>query len=131
MFNPSIGVVYSFETYAPDILGTLHKRMTCIGIMNFDLANKEADVYVKHQAVYPSLPTGSVKDPRSIQYFLFKSSTGEKIIFGQNWIKDDSVTINQLTTGIVTINNITIDQENTIRNALLTNGIINFSIEFI
>lgn len=131
MFNPDINVVYSFETYAPDILGTSHKRMKCIGKMDFDLANREADVYVKHQTVYPLLPTGSVRDPRSLQYFLFKTSTNEKIIFAQSWIKDNSVTIDQLTTGIVTINNITIDQENTIRNALLTNGIVNFSIEFV
>ena len=72
-----------------------------------------------------------LRDPRSIQYFLFKSSTGEKIIFGQNWVKDDSVVINQLTTGVVTINNITVDQESVIRNALLTNGITNFIIEFV
>ena len=131
MFNPDINVVYTFETYAPDILGTMHSRLICIGILNFDLANREADVYVKHQSVYPFLPDGSVRDPRSIQYFLFKSSTGEKIIFGQNWVKDDSVVINQLTTGVVTINNITVDQESVIRNALLTNGITNFIIEFV
>jgi hypothetical protein len=120
--------VYSFNTVAPAILGLEFKRVTVLAVLNYSIANTFINIETNHINIYPYLPTGTVNDPKTYQYLLIKTETGENTVLAIPWIDLDSVT--QVTTQslILTVNNINSTDTTKIRDAMIMLGYNSFTI---
>lgn len=120
--------VYSFDTLAPAILGANFKRVTVLAILNYTVAAGYINIESNHVNIYPYLPIGTVKDPKSYQYLLIKTLTGENTVLALPWINLDTVTKITTQTISVTLNNVNTGDSVKIRDSLIMMGYTDFSI---
>lgn len=120
--------VYNFNTLAPAILGANFKRVTVLAIVNYAIATTMANIEVNHRNIYPYLPVGTIDDPKTYQYLVIKTETGETTILALPWINLD--TVNKLIGQDITIkiNNVAPNDAAKIRDALIMLGFNDFNI---
>ena len=120
--------VYSFNTVAPAILGLEFKRVTVLGVLSYSVANTFINIETNHINIFPYLPTGTVNDPKTYQYLLIKTETGENTVLALPWIDLDSVTQVTSQSLVLTVNNINNTDTTKIRDAMIMLGYNNFTI---
>lgn len=128
MYNFSIDKVYTFNTRAPALLGAEVTRATLKGIVDYSVAVTLINVDLQHRKIYPSLPPGTVNDPKKYNYLLFKTESGEMNVFAYEWIDDTSIQVVDSTTLTVVLPGVSTSDANKVRDALLLIGFTNFSI---
>lgn len=124
-----IGGVYSFDTYAPALLGASFKRVRLSSIMDYEDASQKVSVDAKHTTVYSLLPVGTPKDPSKLTYLAFTSDSSlAKIIMAAAWIDLD--TVDKVTSQriIATIENTTQADISRLRGSLVLLGFTDFDI---
>lgn len=124
-----IGGVYSFDTYAPALLGASFKRVRLSSIMDYEDAQQKVSVDAKHTAVYSLLPVGTPKDPSKLTYLAFTAESAiAKIIMAVSWIDPD--TVEKITSQrlIAQIENISQADIARVRESLVLLGFTNFNI---
>ena len=127
--NPfAIDGVYTFNTLAPAILGASFNNVTVLAILNYKVASNYINIEANHVNIYPYLPVGTVNDPKTYQYILIRTQTGEETVLALPWINTDTVEQinNQVVT--VTVNNATVADTVKIRDSLILLGYSEFSI---
>lgn len=129
MINFSIRSSYNFDVYPSALIGSEFKGVTILSIMDAESANKEIDIQAMHVQVYPHLPAGSPNDPYSYNYVKIKTMSGQTMILGLAWIKEETVALNTSSTIVATITGVTTMDVQRISNALLQNGYSQFSIK--
>lgn len=122
MANFQIRQVYNFDTYAAALLGNNFKNVTVLAIMDRETAAKEADVHAMHVQVYPYLPAGTPNDPNAYDYVKVKTTTGQTMILGIAWIKEDSIQLVESRIITVKISNVSASDIPRVRDALVANG---------
>lgn len=128
--NFIIGSVYSFDTYAQQLLSTNFKNVTILAIMDCDTATASgADTVSLHANIYPYLPPGTINDRRKYNYVKVKTTTGQVTFLGIPWINEATVVLVESKTITVTIPNVNVNDVSKIRNALSVNGFNNFQID--
>jgi hypothetical protein len=127
--NPfEIDGVYTFNTLAPAILGASFKNVTVLAILNYNVASSYINIESNHVNIYPYLPVGTVNDPKTYQYLLIKTQTGENTVLALPWI--NLATVNKVVsqTIAVTVNNVTVSDTTKIRDSLILLGYTDFAI---
>lgn len=85
------GKRYSFQTYAPGILGEF-KNVLILGTVSFKVANREEDLYAMHARVYPMLdPKVVPDDPTMYSYVLVESNDGATKTLGLPYINPNTI----------------------------------------
>lgn len=128
MYNFQIDKVYTFNTNSPALLGAQITRATLKGIIDYNIACTFINVDLEHRKIYPTLPLGTVNDPKKFTYLLFKTESGETNVYAYEWIDDSSIVIVDTTTIVVTIPGVSNQDANRIRDALNLIGLTNFTI---
>lgn len=120
--------VYNFNTVAPAILGLEFKRVTVLAVLNYSIANTYINIETNHINIFPYLPVGTVNDPKTYQYLLIKTETGEDTVLALPWIDLDSVTQVTSQSLVLTVNDINNTDTVKIRDAMIMLGYNNFTI---
>jgi len=120
--------VYNFDTLAPAILGASFKKVTILAIVNYSVASSYINIESNHVNIYPYLPVGTVNDPKTYQYLLVKTQTGESTVLALSWI--NLTTVVKVTSQIIkiTVNDVTVSDSVKIRDSLILLGYSDFSI---
>ena len=122
---------YSFETYAPQLLGNEFKAVTVRTVMDYQDAIKEEDVFALHKQVlgYISDPTVTVPaDFKKLTYLKLITSIGKTRIIAAEWIIEDTIQSVNLVDIDVKVFRTDPSKVAIIREALAQNGITNFEI---
>ena len=130
MITEYVGRTVSFSMYAPSVLGEARHNVTVVAVLDLDTAKLLSDVVATHMRVasyMPSLPTSA----GSYHYVKVRYSNGDTEILGVPWIDATSIEVIQDLKLNVTIRNITGSTETVVRQALLQNGIEDFTIEVV
>lgn len=120
--------VYNFNTLAPAILGADFKRVTVLAILNYTVATNYINIESNHVNIYPYLPVGTVNDPKTYQYLLIRTQTGENTVLALPWINISTVV--KVTSKVIsiTVNDANVDDSVKIRDSLILLGYSDFSI---
>jgi len=84
--------IYRFDLQAPSILGASLKNVTVVSTMTersairAGLATREI-----HAKIYSQLPVGTPNNPDAYTYVEFRTMSGETVIMGLPWIKQESI----------------------------------------
>lgn len=122
-----IGSVVNFDTAAPGILGTNRRNVQVLAVLDMDTAAMMSDVRARHAQVknyIQDLPEAA----SSYNYVKIRYTNGDIEVLGVPWIKHDTIEVVTSRKLVITVNNVTDTVENTVKQALLQNG-IEFSIE--
>lgn len=122
MLELKVGMTYSFDVYAPQILGTDFKNVVVMLNADYESAADWLDVDAKHRQIYPMLPPGTPNNPSAYPYVRFKTMSGAKVVLGIPWIRPESVVGVRSDVADVVVSNITVADLPKIRNALLANN---------
>lgn len=128
MFAFELDSVYNFNTRAPAILGADFKKATILGILNYKLASNYINPETSHANIFPYLPEGTPKDPKSYTYILIRTESGENTVLAMPWIDETSITLVVNKTLVITVNDITNNDATRIRDNLLMMGFTSFNI---
>lgn len=123
--------VYTFTLYPDHVFDTDFKNVTVMGILDYEMASRYADIYPLHVQVYPSLPEGTPNDPRSYDYILVKTTAGNNVVLGIPWIKENTIELVDSKTIQVLISNASAIDISRVRNALLQNGYTQLDITLV
>jgi hypothetical protein len=119
---------YNFDLWPVTILGSGHKNVSVLAIMDAEMANKEIDIKALHVNVFPFLPAGSPNSEKGYDYIKIKTQSGETRILGMAWIKADTIELVQSKTATIVINVIDSDTVRLASDALIKNGITPLSV---
>ncbi|MCY1278092.1 hypothetical protein D9M68_20060 [compost metagenome] len=122
------GSTVRFNTLAPGILGANRENVTVMAVLDMDTAALLADVRSKHVQVrnyIQSLPQSA----GSYSYVKIRYGNGETEILGVPWIDSDSIEVITSRQLSITVRDVSETTEQLVRQALLQNGISNFTIE--
>lgn len=120
---------YSFQVHAPMILGQDFHAVTLVGILDFEAAQREADVHALHNAVRPYLPEGTPSNYRYLTYLRFRDASGAIVLLAREWIQSEGIEQRDEYTATITLPNVTPQDAERIRQALSQNGFSGLSIE--
>lgn len=125
--NLKINNYYDISTFASPVLGSTHKNVRLLGILNYDNALKLDNIEAKQKQVYPYLPDGTPRDHRRYTYYHFQKG-GKDIILADYWIVPNSIKEVDGETYVITLRNVNSTEVAAIRDQLrLLN--IQFEIE--
>lgn len=123
-----IGRRMNLSLYNNSILQNTYQNVKLVDVLSFRTASKEADVTSLHLALYPSLPTGVPRDPVSLKYLSFETPSGGIVVLAADWINPESIQLLEGSKATITLNSITPEQLQIIRNFLLAQNIGEFFI---
>lgn len=127
-YNFELGKVYTFQTLAPGILGTSIKNATLTGILDYETARKYDEIDIKYRNIYPLLPSGTPDQVELCIYYKFKAENGTVVIVADQWIDVGSIELISNIEIVVTVTDISLQDINRIRDALLALNITTFNI---
>lgn len=118
-----VGKVYSFKTFAPEVLGLKVINVKCIAVLN--AANAVAaglDIRAMHERVRPHLSPGYNNDPFTMVYVRLKNTSGQESIFAMDWINTDTLEETSPNRIVVTVDGVSMSDVEIIRRALVIQG---------
>lgn len=121
--NTSLGDVVSFNLHQTNVLPIKYENVKLLGVLDFNTVKDFIDPLALHAAMYPSLPEGTLNDPKKYYYLKIKYTNGGYGYIGIPWIKLDSVKVIGSGTLTITIENASPDTLNTAVAALSSNGL--------
>ena len=127
-YNFVLGMVYSFNSLAPAILGANFQNVTLKAIMDYDTAMKFSNIALTNKTILPILPAGTPIDPAVYQFLRFQTTIGTIIILAYPWIDITSIVISVGIKINVAINNVGLPDVIKITNSLNLMGYTNFVI---
>lgn len=128
MITDFIGKTVNFNTLAPAVLGGSRKNVTVTAVLDLSTALLFDDVRAKHtrlQGQIPDLPASA----SLYMYIKVTYTTGATEVLGVPWIDLNSMEVVSEQDLVVRIKRKTLSTETTVRQALLQNGIDEFTIE--
>jgi hypothetical protein len=124
------GSTVRFNTLAPSILGANRNNVTVMAVLDMDTAALLSDVRSKHVQIrnyIQSLPQSA----GAYNYVKLRYGNGDTEILGVPWIDSSSIEVITSRQLSVLIRDVSETTEQLVRQALLQNGISNFTIETI
>ena len=119
----TVGRLYTFNTYAPEVLGLTQINVKCVAIMNAQNALRDGiDIHAMHERIRPHLPTGYNNDPLTMTYVKLRNTSGLETIYSMDWINMATVKETSPRRIVATINGVSEADVNTIREALVIQG---------
>lgn len=126
-----IGNTYTFTTHSPAFLGSVISRAKLQAIVNTDTARRFAEVDMIYASIFPTLPSGSVRNIQTRKWFLFKEQNGNLAVICDQWIVENTIELIETVTYTITIANAALGKAEQIKAALAGIGIIDPVIEVI
>jgi hypothetical protein len=120
--------VYSFDVYPVPVIGNNFQNVTVVGIMDWEMANKEIDVMALHVQSYSFLPAGTPDNPQSYEYLKIKMPSGVTTIIAAPWINEATIQSNEYRTITATIGGVSASDLAPIKAALVQNGYNNVAL---
>lgn len=127
MITNFIGKTVKFNTAAPAVLGASRNNVTVMALLDLDTAMLLSDVRAKHAQVknyLPDLPATA----GAYSYVKLRYGNGDTEVLGLPWIRAETIETLASTELFIRVRNTTPSTENIIRQALLQNGIEDFTI---
>lgn len=130
-YNFKVKAVYSFSTYAPNILGLQHKDLTLAAILDYDSAKNFTDVDKNHQLIYPLIPVeaGIPNKRADYQYLLFRSTDNLTKVIAYPWINESTIVENYTGSVRLVVGGTKPGDDVTIRSILRQAGFTSVAIE--
>ncbi len=117
------GAVVSFEVYPAQMLGDAFTNAKVMAIVDADTAKYWIDPKAQHQNVYATLPAGSVPDKfDSYLYVKLKLASGMITAVGLPWIRKESLKLLVARKILITVENVSPEDDSKILKALSANG---------
>lgn len=127
-----VGKTYSFDTYAPEVLGTRIINAKCLAILNAENAISDGlDIISFHERMRSHLPVGYNNDPFSMIYVKLRNTSGNESIFALDWINLTTVQETKANVINVTLNDVSPEDIEIIRRALVAQGYSDLSITLV
>ena len=124
-----VGKVYSFDTYAPDVLSTRIINAKCLAILNAQNAIANGlDVISFHERMRPHLPSGHNDDPLTMTYVKLLNSAGVETIFALDWINLTTLVETKANRIVITLDNVSIEDMEVLRKSITSRGYTNISM---
>ncbi|MCK9234842.1 MAG: hypothetical protein M0R77_00835 [Gammaproteobacteria bacterium] len=129
-FEP--GQKYSFDTYAPQILGTEFKTVVVKSVTDYEDAISEEDVQVLHSQILGYITDSTVSVPadfRKLTYIKIDTGVGKRRFIAVEWIKQNTITkISELNIDVTIFRVSDPAKVRLVREALSQNGFTDFQI---
>jgi hypothetical protein len=127
-FNSTV----TFDVYPAQMLGDDFNNCKVLAIVDADTAKYWIDPVAMHRNVYATLPAGTAADKYdSYMYVKIKRPSGMVTAVGLPWIRPESLRIISTRKILVTVDNVTAEDEPKILEALSANGYKNVGIQHI
>ena len=124
-----IGKVYSFDTYAPEVLGTRIVNAKCLAVLNAQNAiSNGVDIIALHEQMRSHLPVGYNNDPMTMIYVKLVNSSGLETIYSMDWINLETLRETRADRIIAIIDGVSLEDLEIIRRALSIQGYNNFNL---
>lgn len=128
MISNYIGQTVRFDTVAPGVLGTGRNNVKVMAVLDLDTAQLFSDVRAKHAQVknfIPDLPSSA----GAYSYVKLRYGNGDVEILGVPWVRTSSIEVIENRELFIRVRKATDSTAEIIRQALLQNGIEDFTIE--
>lgn len=129
------GKLYNFSVWPDQVLGVNFNNIMVVGVVNYELATRYADIDVLHASVIPYIPEGLPSRPQDYEYLIYKTQAQQGTyvtsIIGIPWIKADTIVLVDGIDFNVMIRGESMDAVERIRLMLAQNGIRNYNIEIL
>lgn len=121
--NLKPGLTYSFDVYAPQILGSDFQNVLLLDVLSYRTASLLRDVEAKHAELgtagkAPNTPN----NPANYGYVQVLTQSGNTVVLGQPWIREESIVSVSSDIIDVTVSNVTAADMPFIRQCLAANG---------
>ncbi len=126
----AIGKTVNFQLYPAAILGSGYSRVKVVGILDADTARHWIDPVALHVNVYPTLPAGIPNNYNEYLYAKIKLPNGTFTCVGLPWIREESIEEITSQTMVITIEDVAVNQQQVIIDALSANGITVNKVEY-
>lgn len=129
----NIGDVYKFQTQAPMVLGDNYTNMKLIGIVDYSIAIKFADVTTLNKTVADMLNVDNLAVDNT--YLMFRTDNDTITIFAYEWLSPDTIeAINSVSIECI-IGNILVTNAQTDNDIIVAtlklNNLHNYTIEYL
>jgi hypothetical protein len=122
---------YNFSLLAPNIIGASYLNATVVSFFDYATASAFAgDLAATHAAVYPSLPVGTPKNAKDLDYVRIKTSAGDYRVLALNWIASQPVLVVNKVAQIL-VRDASAEDLSRLRSMMVQNGFTDFSVQFI
>jgi hypothetical protein len=130
VINFEINKRYSFNTRAPNVLGTLIENVAYAGNVSYDIARTLTNIDITQRKVYPELPTGTPNDHTKYTYHIFNTAKqGQKVILADYWIDESTVFEYNTIDLSIAVNGVKDSDIAKIRDLLFLSGFRSFAVE--
>jgi len=117
------GAVVSFEVYPAQMLGNEFNNAKVLAIVDADTAKFWIDPVAQHANVYATLPPNTVPDKfDSYLYVKLKLASGMTTAVGLPWIRKESLKIATTRKVLITVENVSPEDDGKLLKALSSNG---------
>lgn len=117
-----VGARYVLSTYIPHLLGTF-EDVRVDGIVDISVASNYIDPHALHANVFGAIPSGKIIDnPSKYFYVLLTLPNGTKTALGLPWIQEDTVEKKEYYTAQIFVEDVSPDDYERLRRALVSNG---------
>lgn len=117
-----INKYYNFDVYANAILGTRYENARVIGVVDYKVAGKYDNIYIKNKNIYPYLPPGTPSDYTTYKYYIINYK-GKEIVIAEEWIVISSITQTTVADVTLTLRETTTEQLDLLKTQLRLMGI--------
>ena len=127
--NINVNQVYNFKVKPTGILELEFNSAKLLASANYDMAILvRPDIDQIHAAIWSRLATGVSLDPRSLDYYIIKTSSGVTTVLAQEWLSTAPELVEEKRV-VVTIDRLSADKVALVRSALISRGITDFTID--
>lgn len=127
-----LGSSVSLDLYPAAILGTGYTNAKVQAVVDMTTAKALGfDPEAMHVNVYPTLPPGTPDDPRQYLYVKLLLQSGQSVIVGLPWIKEETIREIQFTTLAFKVQGVGPDDYEKVIKALAANGYTAVDVTFI
>jgi len=126
MTQLTIGKIYSFDVYAPNILTNEFQNVTMMANLDYETAKILRNVEATHKQIWNAISRPGVPDnPEAYSYIRVKTQSGAAVVLGFPWIREESITSIAADVMDVVIGEVTAADMPLVVQALASNGFNN------
>lgn len=124
-----VGSTYSFNIFPVALWGNNFQNVVVQAVLDAGTVQQlGVDIQALNKQAYPFLPAGTPSDPTKYTYLKLLLPSGASVVLAVPWIDDTSVQLVTQQTIVATISNVSSQDLNKIKLALVQNGYSNVAL---
>ncbi|MEM5877740.1 MAG: hypothetical protein QXF12_02550 [Candidatus Aenigmatarchaeota archaeon] len=120
--NLVVGNIYNFNVYPNTVLGFRFLGYKLSSIMDFNTANKFANILNLHNIIYPYLPSGTPSNYMNYTYYMFVKND-RRVVVADAWIIPSSIEVTNEIETLIKLKNVNSTMLNVITEQLRVLGV--------